>query len=255
MDRRVLIAAVALALGVGLAWKLGYLGPQVGGVEEGPVADGDAPSLLGAPGDAAGTGPEAVALARGGSKPVAKTKAPAVDGPRITGHVTNRDGKPVPDAHVISIPDSTTSTFGPGDLGSPTCPAFDAVTDEKGAFVVAVSKDAPMHAIVVEAASYGSTIEGGVRAGADLTIVLDKSASIYGTVTGAEGAPLVGARVRVIGSLDAYRVDLEAIAGVGGAYRIEGVPATNVKRKLGASLYSATLVSVVEVTADAFVRF
>ena len=252
MDRRLLLLPVALGLAVGLAWQLGFLGPKAGGSEDGPVVEADGPSLAGAPSEAGAPGTaEALALARGGTKPVAKTKAPTVDGPRVTGHVTDRAGKPVPDAHVLSIPDSTIKYFLAKDLGTPGCPAADAVTDEKGAFVVAVGKDAPAHAIVVEAASFGTAMESGVQAGADVTIVLDASATIHGTVTGSDGTAVVGAKVRVVGSFDAYRVELEAVSGPGGAYRLEGLPAAK-KDRLGANPYAPTFSSVVEVTAETF---
>jgi hypothetical protein len=225
MARNVLLLSLVL-LAVALAlWGCGVLGPRAGDVGDGPGADAGAADLATVADGTAPPGPAAAGLASGAPRVVARSTPPTVDGPRITGRVTDRAGKGVPQAHVISVPDTARKPFRAGDVGAEGCPAFDAVTDAQGRFAVAVRPDAPFHAVIAQAAGFGPAVRQDVPTYADVTIVLAPGAAIAGTVTDAEGKAVVGAKVRLFTLLDLCRRDLEATTREGGAYRIDGVPA------------------------------
>src|SRR5436190_2181657 len=80
--------------------------------------------------------------------------------------------------------------------------------------------------LAATAEGYGVAFELSVRAGSDVTLVLDRAASISGHVTDAEGTGIVGAKISVHVLYDALTMDRAGTSGAGGAYRVEGLPPT-----------------------------
>ncbi|HVG93700.1 MAG TPA: carboxypeptidase-like regulatory domain-containing protein [Planctomycetota bacterium] len=223
MARQVLLVTLALAAIALALWGFAVVGSRVDDLPGGPDADAPATALVA--GAETPPDPAVAGLAGGAPQVVARSRPPTVDGPRITGRVTDRAGKGIAQAHVISAPDTATKPFGAAEVGTEGSPAVDAVTDGEGRFAVAVGVDAPFHALIAQAAGFGSTVRQNVATGADVTIVLEAGASIVGAVTDPQGASVRGAKVRLYALLDLYRHDLETATGSDGGYRFEGVPA------------------------------
>jgi RNA polymerase sigma factor (sigma-70 family) len=244
-SKSALVAAAVVLVALAL-WKTGAF-------------DGDSSSSRGASSDssvarAANTTADADANQSNGAtlaaRPTASSPtAAAISGPSISGRVVDHGGKPIAGARVVSIPDTNTKTFSADDIGKPDCPAVGATAGPDGRFVIAVTKDAPFHILFANAPGFAFSWAVDVAPGADVTLTLEPSLTLVGTVRDRDGAPVVGARVRALWLVDAMRIEREAHSGEGGAYRVEGLVSFPTEQGISRGTFTSARI---ETTADGF---
>lgn len=148
---------------------------------------------------------------------------------RVSGRVTDPDGKPVAGVNV-SLSELQSVSFGGGQTSLlPAGPARRVVTDEKGAFRV---DDVPPGPIRIQAAAprrQRAQVDGlEVKPGQDLAsveIVLLPGGTVEGRVLSPEGHPVPGAQVRLAeAGAENRSLLVRALADGDGRYRLDGVP-------------------------------
>jgi len=238
---KVAIVVGGLALALIAFWRWGE--PALQGTDSAGGGGGGTPAVVAA----AGTDGPAAPLAAAPS-PTAPAR-PVIEGPTVTGRILDAQGRPVPGARVVSVSDVNETTFGVEELGRKGAPAFGTTTDADGRFVVEVTKDALLHTVLADAPGHAITAKCDVAPGADVTISLDASMSLVGSVADSEGTPIVGARVRALWLVDTMKVMREAVTTEGGAYRIDDlVPGYGPRHPFRGYLVAGT----VEVVAPGF---
>jgi len=162
----------------------------------------------------------------GRAAPVPSTASgPApVEGPRATGRVVDQRGLPVAGARVASLPDDLVEVLDVPGPGGQAGSARAVETGEDGSFSVPLAGRAPFFVLRVEAPGFTPAAREGVLPDTDATITLQPARSMVGTVRDVEGRPVPGARIRWFGLFARSRIEREAVARSGGAYRLEELP-------------------------------
>lgn len=189
---------------------------------------------------AVGEGADAAPRARE-ARPLPKTAPPTANGPRVVGRVIDAAGAPVEEARVLAIAETTQQAFTLDDVGkegfAPTAGVFDAITGADGRFVVAASDDAPLHALVVLATSGGIAYTPGVRPDTDVTLRVESTGSVRGTVQGEFGEPVAGAAIVLHVQTDALYTTQTTISAADGTFRLPRVPS---RRGLLSAVYEVS---------------
>ncbi|MCI0585284.1 MAG: sigma-70 family RNA polymerase sigma factor [Planctomycetes bacterium] len=225
--------AAALLLGLSIAfWPEGSVSPpQVARVLEVGAAPGPSSSA-----DARLAVAPEVGIERDQANPPGAERRPlGEEGPRASGIVVDRGGRPVGGARVFSYPES----LGRAVRLSPD-PESDPVqrteTDTKGRFEVPLGGRSTYFSVLVEADGFSPKIATSLRPGGDVRLVLDPARAFVGTVADREGRTVAGARIRWLGLLASAQVERQTVSGPDGSYRIEGIPSPRATEGTGMGL-------------------
>ncbi|MEW6744631.1 MAG: carboxypeptidase-like regulatory domain-containing protein [Planctomycetota bacterium] len=215
--RRPVLLAVAttvtVILGVFLIWR-GTGGP--GSQAPAPQA-GEGKSLLG-PSPDEGAAPEGHDADAG----VALERVPVdLDIPRATGRVLSRERHSITGASIVSFVDDASRMV---SLASAAPGTHRATSAADGRFSVALGAGEPLFSLVVTARGYSPQVVSFVRAGDDVTVTLQPSRSLWGTVYDMDANPIPGALVRWLALLGGATLERESVADENGRYRILDLP-------------------------------
>ncbi len=138
--------------------------------------------------------------------------------------MTDAEDMPIAGATVVSAPDDSCVGIDPANIGSDGCRAFATKTASDGRFEIEVHPTVVASFLSVEGDGFAAASVADVRVGDDVRVRLQRARWITGRVAALDGTPIRGARVRIAGLIDVFRIERATTTDVNGAYNLSGLP-------------------------------
>lgn len=153
-----------------------------------------------------------------------------IEADEIRGVVLGPDGAPAAGAEVLAHPtDLAIDASGERAAGDPRIRA--TIADGAGWFSLSDLPRAAWFRLAIRAAGFSPVSVGPLAAGSHQVVVLDPAVRVVGRVMALDGAPIAGAKLRALTSLDGSSLLREAESAADGSYVLPDLPSLRVRRR------------------------